>query len=150
MKQQKEKGKQLIRNSTAEFLIFTGQTGEQSIETRYEDGTIWLTQQLMAELFQSSKQNISHHIHSIYEEGELQPKATVKKYLKVRQEGQRQVKRELEFDDREILKDAGKMTAKLARAHAESEFEKFRILQDRVFESDFDQVVKQLEQECDD
>ena len=90
MKQDKDKGKKLIRNSTAEFLIFTGQAGEQSIEARYEDETIWLTQQLMAELFQSSKQNISHHIKSIYEEGELQPEATVKKYLTVRQEGKRQ------------------------------------------------------------
>jgi hypothetical protein len=43
--------KQLIRNSTAEFLIFTGQAGEQSIEARYEDETIWLSQKLMATLF---------------------------------------------------------------------------------------------------
>ena len=56
MNQDKDKGRQLIRNSTAEFLIFTGQAGEQSIEARYEDETVWLTQQLMAELFQSSKQ----------------------------------------------------------------------------------------------
>lgn len=89
MKKDKNKGKQLIRNSTAEFLIFTGQAGEQSIEARYEDETVWLTQQLMAELFQTSKQNISHHIKSVYEGGELQPEATVKKYLTVRQEGQR-------------------------------------------------------------
>ncbi|MCI5150223.1 MAG: hypothetical protein D3916_12695 [Candidatus Electrothrix sp. MAN1_4] len=46
-----QKGKQLIRNSTAEFLIFTTQAGEQSIEARYEDETIWLSQKLMAQLF---------------------------------------------------------------------------------------------------
>ena len=51
----------------------------------------------------------------------------------------------LEFDDREILQDAGKITVKLAKAHAESEFEKYRIVQDRLFESDFDKVVKQIE-----
>ncbi len=107
MKESKDKGKQLIRNSTAEFLIFTGQAGEQSIEARYEDETIWLTQQLMAELFQSSKQNISHHIKSIYEEGELQPEATVKKYLTVRQEGQRQVKRELEYYNLDMIISVG-------------------------------------------
>ncbi|MDN5872961.1 MAG: hypothetical protein L0H75_03435 [Nitrosospira sp.] len=44
----------LIRNSTAEFLIFTGQAGEQSIEARYEDETVWLTQKLMAALFDVS------------------------------------------------------------------------------------------------
>jgi len=48
--------------------------------------------------------------------------------------------------DREILQDAGRVTAELAKTHAESEFEKFRIVQDRLYESDFDQVVKQLEQ----
>lgn len=52
----------------------------------------------------------------------------------------------LEFDDREILKDAGKVTAKIAKEHAESEFEKFRIVQDRMFESDFDRMIKQLKQ----
>jgi hypothetical protein len=52
----------------------------------------------------------------------------------------------LEFDDREILRDSGKATAKLARKHAESEFEKYRIVQDRLFESDFDRVIKQLEE----
>ena len=51
MKQDKDKGKQLIRNSTAEFLIFTGQAGEQCIEARYENETIWLSQKLMAALF---------------------------------------------------------------------------------------------------
>jgi hypothetical protein len=107
MKQDKDKGKQLIRNSTAEFLIFTGQAGEQSIEARYEDETVWLTQQLMAELFQSSKQNISHHIKSIYEEGELQSEATVKKYLTVRQEGKRQVKRDLEYYNLDMIISVG-------------------------------------------
>ncbi len=50
----------------------------------------------------------------------------------------------LEFDDREVLKDAGKVTTKIAKEHAESEFEKYRIIQDRLFESDFDKMVKQL------
>ncbi len=46
--------------------------------------------------------------------------------------------------DREILQDAGKVTAEIAQAHAESEFEKYRIVQDRLFESDFDQMIKEL------
>jgi hypothetical protein len=52
----------------------------------------------------------------------------------------------LKLWDREILQDAGKVTAELAKAHAESEFEKYRIVQDRLFESDFDRVIKQLKQ----
>ncbi|MCJ8499519.1 virulence RhuM family protein [Desulfatitalea alkaliphila] len=102
-----DRDKKLIRNSTAEFLIFTGQAGEQNIEARYEDETIWLTQQLMAELFQSSKQNISHHIRSIFDEGELNPEATVKKYLTVRQEGKRQVQRELEYYNLDMIISVG-------------------------------------------
>lgn len=55
----------------------------------------------------------------------------------------------LEFDDREILQNSEKVTAKLAEEHAKSEFEKYRIVQDRLFESDFDRVIKQLKQEED-
>jgi hypothetical protein len=50
----------------------------------------------------------------------------------------------LQLWDRDILQDAGKVSAELAKAHAESEFEKYRIVQDRLFESDFDQMIKQL------
>jgi len=53
----------------------------------------------------------------------------------------------LEFDDRELLQNSGKVTAKLAKEHSESEFEKYRIIQDRLFESDFDRVILQLEQD---
>ncbi|MFA9500228.1 virulence RhuM family protein [Mannheimia sp. E30BD] len=63
----------LIRNSTAEFLIFTNQTGEQSIEVRYENGEIWLTQKRIAELFECSSDNVSLHLKNIFKEGELDP-----------------------------------------------------------------------------
>ncbi|MCB4364143.1 virulence RhuM family protein [Hydrogenophaga taeniospiralis] len=51
----------------------------------------------------------------------------------------------LKLWDREILRDAGKVSAEIAKAHAETEFEKYRIVQDRLFESDFDRVIKQIE-----
>ena len=51
----------------------------------------------------------------------------------------------LKLWDREILQDAGKVTAEIAKAHAESEFEKYRIVQDRLFESDFNRVMKQID-----
>jgi hypothetical protein len=56
----------------------------------------------------------------------------------------------LKLWDREILQDAGKVTAEIAKAHAESEFEKYRIVQDRLFESDFDLLLKQIEHKDDD
>ena len=55
----------------------------------------------------------------------------------------------LEFDDRQILQNSGKVTSKIAKEHAESEFEKYRIIQDRLFESDFDRVIKELRQDSD-
>ena len=61
----------------------------------------------MAELFQSSKQNISHHIQAIYEEGELEPEATVKKYLTVRREGNRDVRRELDYYNLDMIISVG-------------------------------------------
>jgi hypothetical protein len=55
-----------IRNSTAEFLIFTGQSGEQSIEARYEDDTIWLSQKLIAQLFEVTVPTINEHIKNVF------------------------------------------------------------------------------------
>jgi len=89
--------KQLIRNSTAEFLIFTGQAGEKSIEARYEDETIRLSQKLMATLFDVGVSTINYHLKEVYESGEIQPEATIRKFRIVQQEGSRQVAREVDF-----------------------------------------------------
>jgi hypothetical protein len=62
-----------------------------------QDETVWLTQQQLAELYQTTKQNISLHINNIYKEGKLQLEATVKEYLTVREEGTRKVSRSLEY-----------------------------------------------------
>ncbi|MBO7534402.1 MAG: virulence RhuM family protein [Victivallales bacterium] len=86
-----------IRNSTAEFLIFATQNESDTIEVRFEENTLWLTQLAMAELFQTTKQNISQHIQTICETGELTYEATVKNFLTVRKEGAREVKRTIEY-----------------------------------------------------
>lgn len=70
----------LIRNSTAEFLIFTGQAGEQSIEARYEDNTIWLSQKLMAELFAVDVRTISEHLKNIFKSEELTENSVIRKF----------------------------------------------------------------------
>jgi hypothetical protein len=63
------------------------------------------------------------------------------------QDWETRLNRFIEATDREVLQDAGKVTAEIAKAHAESEFEKYRIVQDRLFESDFDRIIKQVESE---
>ena len=87
----------LIRNSTAEFLIFTGQVGEQSIEARYEDETVWLSQKLIAELFSVSVKTVSEHLNNIYESEELQRDSTIRKFQIVQNEGGRGVSRNVDF-----------------------------------------------------
>ncbi len=89
--------KKLIRNSTAEFLIFTGQAGEQSVEARYEDETIWLPQKLMAELFDVDVRTVSEHLQNIFTSGELAGEATIRKFRIVQIEGKREVSRAVDF-----------------------------------------------------
>ncbi len=69
-----------IRNSTAEFLIFTAQAGEDSIEVRFEDETIWLTQKLMATLFDVDVRTISEHLRNIFDSGELEEQSVLRKF----------------------------------------------------------------------
>lgn len=247
----------LIRNSTAEFLIFTGQAGEKSIEARYEDETVWLTQKLMAELFAVDVRTVSEHLKNIFASGELVEESVVRKFRTTAADGKRyatavdynrdapttqaffaKVQNKLHFaihghtaaelivqradadkphmgltswekapdgkivrtdvavaknylnqdelaslgrlvnsyldiaedralrkipmtmedwaqrldaflelTDRDILRDGGKVSTDMAKAHAETEFERYRIVQDRLFESDFDLMVKQIERD---
>ena len=244
---EKKNKEQAIHSSAAEYLIFVASTGDSdtSYEMRYEDENIWLTQKMMATLYDVSKQTISQHIKRIYADGELAPEATVKKYLTVQTEGDRQISRKqdhynlqmiiavgfkvnnqravqfrkwdnsivkgytikewvmdderlknrgsiltteyfdrlleqireirlsayldlaedraerhipmtmedrskrldlfLMADDREILQDAGKITTEIAKAKVETEFEKYRVVQDGLFMSDFDKYMLELE-----
>ncbi len=77
----------LIRNSTAEFLIFTSQSGENSIEVKVFDESVWLTQAMIAELFDTTKQNVSLHIKNIFEGGELEEISVVKDFLTTANDG---------------------------------------------------------------
>jgi hypothetical protein len=81
----------------SQFLVYAAEDGRVKVEVRLENETVWLTQQHMAELFQTTQQNISLHLQNIYEEGELQRAATHKEFLSVRQEGGRSVQRRVEF-----------------------------------------------------
>jgi hypothetical protein len=172
-KKKTDKEVSIVRSSAAEYLTFVAAGGdrETSVEMRYEDENIWLTQKMMATLYDVSVPAINQHLSRIFTDNELTRAATVKQYLIVQTEGSRQVKRDVEHYnlqamrkipmtmedwekrlsgfltlwDRDILQDAGKVSAEIAKAHAESEFEKYRIVQDRLFESDFDRMLKQIE-----
>ena len=205
-----------IRSGAAEYLSYIASVGDQpiSVELRYEDENIWLTQRLMAELYGVEVSTVNEHIAKVFSDGELQEDATIRKFRIVQQEGNRMVNRDtihynlqmiiavgfkvnneravqfrkwangivkeytikgwvmddvrlkeggfltdkyfdaqlerireirlngfLTLMDREVLADAGKVSAEMAKIHAETEWEKYRIVQDRLYQSDFDRFL---------
>lgn len=78
------------------LIIYQTEDGRTRIQCRFEDETIWLTQALIAELFQIGVNTVNHHLKAIYDEGELQRKATIRQYRIVRWEGRREVSRAIE------------------------------------------------------
>ncbi|PIR47596.1 cell filamentation protein Fic [Candidatus Uhrbacteria bacterium CG10_big_fil_rev_8_21_14_0_10_50_16] len=86
-----------------EIIIYTGDGGQPIIQVRIEGETVWLSQTQLAELFDTTKQNVSLHIQNIYEEGELTKEATVKEYLIVQKEGNREVSRRIEHYSLDLI-----------------------------------------------
>ena len=242
-----QKNEVTIRSSAAEYLTFIAATGDdkESIEVRYEDENIWLTQKMLSTLYKVEINTINYHIKKIYSDNELSEDSTIRKFRIVQKEGNREVSRDvvhynlqmiialgfkvdndravqfrkwvneivkeytikgfamdderlknsgsiltekyfdellerireirlserrfyqkvtdiyatsidydkdskttlefLKLTDREILQDAGKISHKIACDKAESEFEKYRIVQDRLYISDFDKYISELE-----
>lgn len=86
-----------------EIIIYQTDNGNTKIDVRFVDDTVWLTQQQMAELFQTSRSNVVEHIQHIYEEGELEESSTCRKFRQVRMEGNRQVARELPYYNLDMI-----------------------------------------------
>lgn len=86
-----------------EIILYQTEAGQTRIECRFENENVWMTQALMAELFQTTPQNITLHLKAIYAEGELAEAATCKDYLQVRAEGARQVQRALRHYNLEAI-----------------------------------------------
>lgn len=86
-----------------QVIIYEGENGQSRIEVQFEGETVWLTQAQLVDLFQSSKANISEHIKNIYTEGELTPEATVRKFRIVQKEGDRDVSRDIEHYNLDLI-----------------------------------------------
>lgn len=235
-----KKNEVTIRSSAAEYLTFVASTGDssESVEMRYEDENIWLSQKMMAVLYDVDVRTINYHIKKIFEDSELQEDSVIRKFRITASDGKnyntshyslqmiiavgfkanseradskkehmgltvwqdapdgkikksdvtiaknyltefemtqlnRMVTSYLDFAENMairkipltmqdweqrlngfiemfqygLLKDAGKVTAEIAKIHAETEFEKYRIVQDRLFMSDFDKFMLELENE---
>ena len=90
-----------------EIIIYTAKDGSINLDVRLENETIWLTQDLIVKLFESSKANVSEHIKHIFEEGELDKNSTVRNFRTVRKEGNREVTRNLEYYNLDMIISVG-------------------------------------------
>lgn len=89
--------------NTGKILIYQNEKGDTKIDVYFEADTIWMTQKSMCELYQVAKSSISEHISNIYKDGELEPEATVRKFRTVQLEGTRQVSRELDYYNLDMI-----------------------------------------------
>ena len=90
-------------NNNNNVLIYQDDNGITKVSVRFSEEDIWVTQQQLAEVYDTTQQNISQHIDGIYKDGELMPEATNKKFLLVRTEGTRQVKRNIDHYNLDII-----------------------------------------------
>ena len=149
-----------IRSSAAEYLTFIAASGQGGVEAVYADEDVWLSQKMMAELYNVEVPTVNYHLKQIFNDNELDENSVIRKFLITASDGKNyntqpernipmtmqdwetRLNRFIEAADREVLQDAGKVSKALADIHALSEFEKYRVVQDRLYESDFDKAVK--------
>ena len=89
--------------SKGEILIYESSTGNTKVDVRLEDETVWLTQEQMATLFGKGRSTITEHISNVYEEGELEQSPTCRKFRQVRNEGSREVERDIEYYNLDVI-----------------------------------------------
>ena len=121
-----------IRNSTVDFLVFTRDAGEDGIEVRVQNGDVWLTQKAISKLFDVDRSVITKHLSNIFKEGELDENSVCAKFAQT-------------ADDGKTYNYKFYSLAAIAKEFAESEFEKYRVIQDSLYESDFDKLMNDME-----
>jgi hypothetical protein len=146
---------------TGEIILYPTADGRSRVECRFAGETVWLTQALMAELFDISTPTVNEHLKGIYEDRELDPEATIRKFRIVRREGAREVARNLDhysldailavgefltFNERRLLPNAGTISKEQADARAASEYSKFEAIRRAYIEAEAErEIIAQLE-----
>ncbi|MFA6825333.1 MAG: hypothetical protein WCR38_06955 [Bacteroidales bacterium] len=147
--------KSLVRSSSAEYLTYIASTGDGGVNAIYADENIWLTQKMMGVLYNVETHTINYHLKKIFSDSELEENSVVRNFRITAADGKLYNTKHYNLSaiiaatDREILINAGKVTAEIAKAYAESEFQKYRIIQDQLFESDFDREINRLNENND-
>lgn len=93
----------MTKQNQSKIVIYKTQDGQTKIDVRFENETVWLTQNAIAELFQTTKQNVGQHVRNIFEEGEIEKNPTVKNFFTVQKEGSRDVERNLEYYNLDLI-----------------------------------------------
>ena len=106
-----------MEGQKGEIILYQREDGAVQIDVRVEDETVWLTQQQIAELFDTTKQNVNFHIQNIFNEEELLPEATVKKSLTVQNEGTREVRRQLAYYNLDVIISVGYRIKSIIATH---------------------------------
>ena len=135
-----------------EIIIYQNKDNDVSLNVRLEDENVWLTQQQMAELFQSSRTNIVEHIKHIYEEGELDENSTCRKFRQVQIEGNRGVERELPFYNLDLIISLGyRIKSRIATSHEQAvekalaEYRKYQVKTLSPVEQAYLETIKNIE-----
>ena len=146
-----------------QFLVYRTEDGKLKIDVRFQGETVWLTQQHMAELFQTTKQNVGQHLKNIFAEGELAEQSVVKDFFTTAADGKKyatkfynldaiisvgyRVKSRVATQFRIWANHAGKISHELALSHAEQEYDTFhrrRLAENAQLPDDFENTVQQL------
>lgn len=128
----KKKEISILRSSAAEYLTFITATGESDVNAIYFDENVWLSQKTMGLLYNVETHTINYHLKKIFADCELDEASVIRKFRITASDG----------------KGYNTNSAKIAEQHALSEFEKYRIRQDRLYQSDFDRMLLEGEEEC--
>ena len=88
----------------SEFILYQTEDGRTRIQCRFVNEMVWLTQKLMADLFQIGVGTVNHHLKAIFDEGELQAGATIRRYRIVQNEGARQIARDAELETDSVIR----------------------------------------------
>ncbi len=96
-----------MENNQSDFILFKTEDDKIAVDVRFEDETVWLSQEQMAALFGKGRSTITEHIGNVYNEGELEQNRTCRKFRQVRQEGTREVVRELDYYNLDVIISVG-------------------------------------------
>ena len=147
------KGLKNMAEEKGEILIYSSDDGVTKIDVRLEDETVWLTQQQLADLYHTSKSNVSEHITNIFKEGELDEAATVRKFRTVQIEGGRNVERNLlhynldnilTMSGEKLLEGNGSVSHQKAIDKVEQEYKKYQAKTLSSVEKDYLETIESL------